>query len=86
MQKAQPIETKFASVATANLWTSTVAGFISLLDPITTDRVPYSHGGLVGEAATKVVVIQSFLEIRSAAVTPLGGRRTPQGGGHDAVT
>ena len=34
----------------------------------------------------KVEGSQSFLEIRSATVTPLGGRRTPGGGSHNAVT
>ena len=69
-----------------NLWTPAVAGFISLSDPITTDWVPYSHGGLVGEAAAEVEDGQSFLEVRSAAVTPLGGSTAPRDGSHDAVT
>ena len=66
-----------------NLWTSTVAGFTSLSDPITTDWVPYSHGGLVGETATKVVGGQPDVEVRSATTAPLGGRRTPIDGRHD---
>ena len=79
-------ESSFHHLATADLRTSTVADFISLPDPITTDWVSYSHGGLIGETAAKVEGRQSFLEIRSATVAPLGGRRTPGDGSHDAVT
>ena len=40
-----------------DLGTSTVANFISLSDPIATDWVSHGHGGLIGEAATKIEVI-----------------------------
>ena len=70
----------------ANPWTSAVASFISLSDPITTDRVPYSHGGLVGEAATEVVGGQPGVEVSSAATAPLGGGGDPGDCGHDAGT
>ena len=80
------VSLSFHQLATADLRSSAVTDFISLSDPITTDRVPYGHGGLVGETAAEIVGGQSFLEIRSATVTPLGGRRTPGDGGHDAVT
>ena len=40
-----------------DLDTSTVANLISLPDPVATDWVSHSYGGLVGEAATKIEVI-----------------------------
>ena len=66
-----------------NLWTSTVASFTSLSDPITTNRVPYGHGGLVGKTATKVVGGQPGVEVRSATTAPLGGGGDPRDCGHD---
>ena len=59
---------------------------MSLPDPITTDGVPYGHGGLVGETATKVVGGKSFLEIISATVAPFDGGRRPGDCSHDAPT
>ena len=79
------IQSSFLSEHT-NLWTPTVAGFISLSDPITTDRVPYGHGGYVGEAATEVEGGQPSVEVSSATTAPLGGGRGPRDGGHDAGT
>ena len=70
----------------ANLWTSTVASFISLPDPITTDGVSYSHGGHVGEATTEVEGGQPGVEISSAATAPLSGGRDPGDCSHDAGT
>ena len=67
----------------ANLWTSAVTSFTSLSDPITTDWVPYGHGGLVGETAAKVVGGQPGAEVSSATTAPLGGRRRPRDGTHD---
>ena len=68
----------------ANLWTSAVASFTSLSDPITTDWVPYGHGGLVGEATAKVVGGQPGVEVSSATSAPLGGRRESGDCSHDA--
>ena len=79
------IQSSFLSEYT-NLWTPTVTGFISLSDPITTDRVPYGHGGYVGEAATEVEGGQPSVEVSSATTAPLGGGRGPRDGGHDAGT
>ena len=59
---------------------------MSLSDPITTDRVPYGHGGLIGEAAAKVVGDHSFLEVSSATVAPLNRGRIPGDSSHDAPT
>ena len=72
-------------ICNTDLWTSTVAGFIFLLDPITTDGVPYCFGGLVGETATKVVGVQPSVEVSSTATAPLGGRRPPTECIHDAL-
>ena len=79
------IQTSFLSEYT-DLWTPAVAGFISLSDPITTDRVPYSHGGYVGEAAAEVEGGQPGVKVSSATTAPLGGGRGPRDCGHDAGT
>ena len=84
--EAWVITVKLGAFGGADLWSSTVTDFMSLSDPITTDRVPYGHGGLVGEAAAKVVGDHSFLEVRSATVAPLNRGRIPRDCSHDAPT
>ena len=77
---------KLGAFGVADLWSSAVTDFMSLPDPITTDGVPYSHGGLVGKTATEVIGGKSFLEIISATVAPFDGGRRPGDCSHDAPT